>query len=108
MRLATWAALKGWGALKWLERESGVSYGTIHKLARGGHRASPDTALAIERATGGAVTAMELMVPDDLAHVGPKRKRDQNHGNTQTRATRANHGPHEQRQPPQSGPQHTD
>lgn len=74
MRLATWAALRGRGALKWLERASGVSYGTIHKLARGGHRASYPTAKAIEQATGGAVTADELCAPDDLAPVGPNPK----------------------------------
>jgi DNA-binding transcriptional regulator YdaS (Cro superfamily) len=91
MRLATWAALRGWGALSWLSRESGVSYNTIHAIARGARRPIPQTATRIEKATGGAVSAHELLFSDDSdgAPASPKRKdRAPRHG-TKAKRTRS-------------------
>jgi DNA-binding transcriptional regulator YdaS (Cro superfamily) len=78
MLLATWAALRGWGALSWLARESGVTYPTVHAIARGARRASYKTAIKLSEATGGAVTVAELCESPQP----PKQKEPKKHGNT--------------------------
>jgi DNA-binding transcriptional regulator YdaS (Cro superfamily) len=46
-------------------RRLGVSKSTITLLMQGARRPSPTLALRIEQATGGAVTRMELLYPDE-------------------------------------------
>jgi DNA-binding transcriptional regulator YdaS (Cro superfamily) len=48
-----------------LARRLGVSKSTITLLMQGARRPSPSLALKIEQATGGAVTRMELLYPDE-------------------------------------------
>jgi len=45
----------------WLSKSSGLPWKTIHRLARGLHAPGHRVASAIERATGGEVTAAELL-----------------------------------------------
>lgn len=50
-----------------LAKASGLSWRTIHRIADKGTSPQAETAMAIERATGGEVTAAELLglVPAD-------------------------------------------
>lgn len=65
MTLAEYLAESGRGELSRLQRETKLAYSTLHALAKGkGGRvptATPKTAKAIEDATGGKVTAAELL-----------------------------------------------
>jgi DNA-binding transcriptional regulator YdaS (Cro superfamily) len=49
-----------------LAEECGVSRRYIDYIFQGLRRPSPPLALRIEQATGGAVTRMELLYPDEL------------------------------------------
>lgn len=60
MDLATWLKQQGRGAKGRLARAADVRWQTIHEIARG-VTPRPETAKAIEVATGGAVTAAELL-----------------------------------------------
>ena len=48
-----------------LARACGLSSTAIHKLLHGQNQPSASTALAIERATGGRVTRLELLYPTE-------------------------------------------
>ena len=60
MRLREWCDIRGRGVLKWLERETGVSYTTIHGLYSERQVATYATAVKISKATRGKVTIGEL------------------------------------------------
>lgn len=61
MDLAAYVKLKGTGEMTRLHRESGVSYATIHRLSKKGHRLSHyDSAKRLSEATGGVVSIAEL------------------------------------------------
>jgi DNA-binding transcriptional regulator YdaS (Cro superfamily) len=55
-----------------LARRLGVSKSTITLLMQGARRPSPSLALRIEQATGGAVTRMELLYPDEPPSQSPQ------------------------------------
>jgi DNA-binding transcriptional regulator YdaS (Cro superfamily) len=57
--LQPWCDRKG-GRLQ-LARDAGVTWQTINEIAQGRRRPRADLALRISRATGGAVSAAELM-----------------------------------------------
>lgn len=57
-------AKKGWKPAD-LASKVGVDRSYIIRLMNGQRRPSPEVALAIERATNGMVTRMELLYPDD-------------------------------------------
>jgi len=82
MRLATWWALRGRGGLAWLVEESGISYNTLHAIARGVRRPTADTAAAIQAATGGAVTITELLFPTEPEGSEPARANKRRKGQT--------------------------
>lgn len=83
MRLATWTALRGRGALMELHRATkridgvGVSYSTLHQAARGTHLLSYPKAKLIEQATDGAVTV------DELCGAATNTREDPDNGDTQ-------------------------
>ena len=54
---------------KGFARIVGVSPSCICQIEKGLRRASPVLALAIEKATGGAVTRLELLYPDEVHDV---------------------------------------
>jgi DNA-binding transcriptional regulator YdaS (Cro superfamily) len=60
MRLRAWVKLEGEGEMTRLARATGLSYQTIHALARDKHPASAPSARLICAATGGAVSFVEL------------------------------------------------
>lgn len=61
MTLSEFFRREGPGAKSRLHRESGIAYSTLHWIERGVTRPRADTAQKIERATDGAVTAVELL-----------------------------------------------
>lgn len=61
MTLSEYIAAHGTAAKRAIADRTGLRWATIHDIARGTQRPQPDTALAIEAATGGAVTAVELL-----------------------------------------------
>lgn len=46
-------------------REIGIHHVYLNSIIKGRRRPSPDLALRIEEATGGAVTRMELLYPEE-------------------------------------------
>jgi len=61
MKLADYVEREGRGAIARISRESGVSYTTVHAIARHGQTLSRyDLAKQISDATGGAVTVEDL------------------------------------------------
>lgn len=70
MRLRAWVKMEGEGAMARLACVTGLSYQTIHALARDKHPAKPASARLISAATGGAVSFVEL-----CDEVPAKRKR---------------------------------
>lgn len=68
MKLANWLETNE-KTQKWLADEVGVSQGRISQVACGGTD-SLSLALQIERATGGAVTTPDLLLPNDAAQLG--------------------------------------
>jgi len=62
MDFPTWLEAHGPGAKSIIHRRTGLRWGTIHSIAEGRTRPRPKTALAIERATDGVVTAEELLL----------------------------------------------
>lgn len=70
MQLSEWLSIKGW-TLKRLERESGVSYTTLHYLKTGRiHIHRYDIAERISQATGGRVTIKDLCTPKEGTEAG--------------------------------------
>jgi DNA-binding transcriptional regulator YdaS (Cro superfamily) len=63
MQLGEWIGTQPRGALRRLAERSGVAYRTLLDLKDGKRAARPDTARAIVKATGGAVTLKSLMSP---------------------------------------------
>lgn len=63
MRLRTWVRRKGRGAMWRLARATGLSYPTVHRIARDKQVPRVDTARLISRATRGEVTIADLMLP---------------------------------------------
>lgn len=59
--LSEYLKREGKGAKSRLQRKTGLAYSTIHWIATGATVARPDTAKKIEKATGGAVTAAEIL-----------------------------------------------
>ena len=88
MRLSTWIALQGRGSIAALARATGKRYHTIHALARGATRATYQTALLIQKATGGLVTVAELCSPDDAPTEATSPEETHDHGNTEARHAR--------------------
>lgn len=60
MQLRAWLECQGKGATAALARAAGTRWATIHDIAKG-HIPKADLAKRIEDATGGAVTAAELL-----------------------------------------------
>src|SRR5262252_1190851 len=60
MQLAKWIKDQGRGARADLARDTGPAYNTVHEIYAGKRRANPGSAMAINRATGGAVTLEDL------------------------------------------------
>lgn len=61
MTLAEYIEKHGTKAKRELARKTGVRWATIHDIARGKAKPKPETAKAIEDATDGEVTALELL-----------------------------------------------
>lgn len=61
MTLSDYIEQQGTAAKRDLAKKTGLRWATIHDIARGAAQPKPDTARAIEEATGGAVTAIELL-----------------------------------------------
>lgn len=66
MTLAEYVKSKGHGALAQLQREilsqgRNVAYSTLHAIKNGTVRPRPETAIAIEKATEGKVSAARLL-----------------------------------------------
>jgi hypothetical protein len=60
MRLDEWVLSRKWGELTRLQKQTGLSYATLHTLYNGDRVASYDTAKLISAATDNAVTIDEL------------------------------------------------
>lgn len=84
MRLKQWVAQQGRGELTRLQHETKIAYSTLSLLASDHHVARYPTAVAISKATGGAVSIAELCeLPQppalskapDRPRPRPKRKR---------------------------------
>lgn len=77
MKLSQWIKQQGAGAKAKLARATGLQFNTILYLVQGKHVPSPSTAIAISRATGGAVSILELLGPGAVRAVAakPARKR---------------------------------
>lgn len=60
MRLKQWVAQQGRGELTRLQHETKIAYSTLSLLASDHHVARYPTAVAISKATGGAVSIAEL------------------------------------------------
>lgn len=60
VKLAKWVKDQGHGGLAILARETDLAYNTVHEIFAGKRRASPGSALAIQRATGGVITLEDL------------------------------------------------
>lgn len=61
MTLSDYIEQRGSAAKRDLAKKTGLRWATIHDIARGAAQPKPDTAKAIEDATGGEVTAIELL-----------------------------------------------
>ena len=61
MTLAEYVAQHGKGAKRVLHEQTGLRWQTIHEIALGRTIPQLETAKKIEEATGGAVTALELL-----------------------------------------------
>ena len=61
MQLTDWLRAKGRGELARIQRVSGVSYSTLHKVTRGTPVGTYEVARKISDATGGKVTVLALM-----------------------------------------------
>lgn len=70
MRFPEWVQTQERGALKRIERQTGVGYTTLMRLNSGDTIARYDVAKRISEATDGAVTVDELC--DPAAGVGPE------------------------------------
>jgi len=73
MRLADWLKWQGYGARAKLARDTGLTWESIQKVAKGAQTPSLANALKIQAATGGDVTVAELAAKPSRRP--PKRKR---------------------------------
>jgi hypothetical protein len=64
MRFSEWVEGQPRGAMKRLERETGVGYNTLARLRRGETLRRYDVAKTLSDATGGAVSVADLCEPD--------------------------------------------
>lgn len=71
MRLREWVTAGGKGAISRLVAVTGLTYPTIHALARDKRRARYETAAIICAATGGVVSIAELC---ELPRRAPRRR----------------------------------
>lgn len=65
MRFPEWVQTQERGALKRIERQTGVGYTTLMRLNSGDTIARYDVAKRISEATGGEVTIDDLCAPSD-------------------------------------------
>lgn len=61
MRLADWLKWQGYGARAKLARDTGLTWESIQKIARGKQTPGAANAVKIQDATGGDVTVAELV-----------------------------------------------
>ena len=73
MRLDQWIRAEGYGALSRLSRATGLAYGTIYWAYKRNRRPTYASALLIEKATKGEVTAHELCTAKPAAARNGKR-----------------------------------
>jgi len=61
MDLSEYVAKHGTAVKKKIARKARLRWQTVHDIAEGNSTPRPETAKRIEKATGGAVTALELL-----------------------------------------------
>lgn len=72
MTLTEWIEKQGSGAKRALSESTGLRWATVHDIACGRSTPRPDTALKIEAATNGEVSAAELLLGAEHAEISTR------------------------------------